>query len=686
MRFTAMSAALLGGAAMLSGCATPSPATDTVAATVTAPQPANAPRYGVFGFDTAGMDTGIAPGNDFYDFANGTWAKTTPIPADKSNYGLFNVLDDQARTQTRAILEEQKDIAGSKIGTAYATYLDQAAIDAKGLAPIQPWLTQIKAVGDKAGYAALVAEAQRSGVDGPIGTYVGIDDKNPTIYAVTLGQSGLGMPDRDYYLSTDAKQVETRAAYLAYLTKLLTLAGEANAAQRAAAILAFETDIARVHWTRTESRDSEKTYNKTSLADLTRAAPGFDFKRYFAAAGTPVDTLIVAQPSAIAGTAKLIAAAPMQVLQDQMIVRSLENFAGSLPSAIDQTVFAFSGTTLAGTPEQEPRWKRAVSFTNRALSDEVSKLYVDRHFPASTKAAADDLVKNVITAFDKRIDKLDWMDPATKVKAKAKLAAFTPKIGYPDQWRDYSSLEIRAGDAFGNALRANHWAYQDNISKLGQPIRKWEWGMTPMTVNAYANFGMVEIVFPAAILQPPFFDPNADPAINYGGIGAVIGHELSHHFDDQGSKYDLEGRLTTWWTPQDVERFKQRSQAVVAQYAAYDGMPGMKVNGELTLGENIADLAGLTMAYDAYIASLGGKPAPVIGGFTGDQRFHLGWAQLWRRKYRDAELRRRLLTDSHSPSVQRVAVVRNIDPWYAAFKVQPGTELYLAPKDRISIW
>ncbi|UZK70075.1 M13 family metallopeptidase [Sphingomonas sp. S1-29] len=687
MRITALSAALLAGAATLAGCATTTAsAPDTAAAQSPAAQPAAAPRYGAFGFDAAGMDQSVAPGDDFYEYANGGWGKATPIPADKSNYGLFNVLDDQAREQTRAILEEQKGIAGSKIGTAYATYLDQAAIDAKGLAPIQPWLTKIKTVRDKPGYAALVAEAQRNGVDGPIGTYVGIDDKNPTSYAVNMGQSGLGMPDRDYYLSADAKQVETRAAYLAYLTKLLTLAGEANPAQRAAAILAFETGIARVHWTRTESRDSEKTYNKTSLADLARTAPGFDFARYLQAAGTPVDTLIVAQPSAIAGTAKLIAATPIQVLQDQLIVRSLENFSGSLPSEIDRTVFAFTGTTLAGTPEQEPRWKRAVNFTNRALSDEVSKLYVDRHFPASTKAAADELVKNVIVAFDKRIDKLDWMDPATKVKAKAKLAAFTPKIGYPDQWRDYSSLDIRSGDAFGNALRANHWAYQDNISKLGQPIRKWEWGMTPMTVNAYANFGMVEIVFPAAILQPPFFDPNADPAVNYGGIGAVIGHELSHHFDDQGSKYDLEGRLTTWWTPQDVARFKQRSQAVVAQYAAYEGMPGVKVNGELTLGENIADLAGLTMAYDAYQASLGGKPAPVIEGFTGDQRFHLGWAQLWRRNYRDAELRRRLLTDPHSPSEQRVAVVRNLDPWYAAYDVKPGAQLYLAPKDRISIW
>jgi putative endopeptidase len=373
-------------------------------------------------------------------------------------------------------------------------------------------------------------------------------------------------------------------------------------------------------------------------------------------------------------------------LQDQLLIRSLESFASVLPSTIDAAVFGFRGTVLGGTPEQEERWKRGVSFTNAALSDEVSKLYVERHFPAETKAAADELVKNVIAAFDKRIDNLDWMAAETKVKAKAKLAAFTPKIGYPDRWRDYSNLTIAPGDAFGNAVRANNWSYDYNVGKLGQPIYKWEWGMTPMTVNAYANFGMVEIVFPAAILQPPFFDPNADPAINYGGIGAVIGHELSHHFDDQGSKYDLTGRLTTWWTPEDTARFQERAEALVAQYNAYEALPGMNVNGRLTLGENIADLAGLMMAYDAYRASLNGREAPVLEGLKGDQRFYLGWAQIWRRNYREAELRQRLLTDSHSPSVQRVAVVRNLDPWYAAYRVGADADLHLPPEWRVRIW
>lgn len=673
--------ALLAGTAMATGCAPVDQAAPRTAAA-----DARAPQYGSFGFDTAGMDRSVAPGDNFYDFANGTWAAKTPIPADKSNYGLFGVLDDLSRERTRAILEEEKARSGSKIGTAYATFIDQQAIDAKGLTPANAWIARIKGLRDKAAYAALTAEARRNGVGAPFSAYVGVDDKDPDRYIVNLSQSGLGMPDRDYYLSSDAKLVETRQAYRAYLAKLLTEAGEANAAARADALLAFETGLARVHWTRADSRDRDKRYNKMSVADLQRIAPGFDFAGHMRAGGLNVNELIVAQPSAITGSAKLIEATPIAVLQDHMLVRSLESLASVLPSNIDRTVFAFRGTALAGTPEQEPRWKRGVSFTNEALSDEVSKIYVERHFPAETKAAADELVKNVIAAFDKRIDKLDWMAPETRVKAKAKLAAFTPKIGYPDRWRDYSNLTITPGDAFGNALRANNWSYDYNVGKLGQPIYKWEWGMTPMTVNAYANFGMVEIVFPAAILQPPFFDPNADPAVNYGGIGAVIGHELSHHFDDQGSKYDLTGRLTTWWTPQDTARFQERAEALVAQYNAYEAMPGMNVNGRLTLGENIADLAGLMMAHDAYRATLGGREAPVIEGLSGDQRFYLGWAQIWRRSYREAELRQRLLTDSHSPSVQRVAVVRNLDPWYAAYDVGTDATLHLAPANRVRIW
>ncbi|WP_210358557.1 M13 family metallopeptidase [Sphingomonas beigongshangi] len=645
--------------------------------------PANAPQIGRFGFDEQGMDKSVAPGDDFYAFANGSWTRTTAIPADKASFGAFDTLADLSRDRTRTILEAAAKQRGSKIGTAYATYLDTATIDRKGLAPVQPWLTKIKAA-TRSNYAALLAEADRNGIGVPFGAGVGQDDKAPETYVVEMRQSGLGMPDRDYYL--DAKNAKEKAAYEAHIAKMFTLAGEPNAAARAKALVDFETQIAQVSWTRIDSRDATKTYNKMTVAQLAQSAPGFDFVTYLKGIGTPVDTLIVSQPSAIQGIARLVGAAPIAVLQDQLLLRTLDGYASVLPSAFDQEQFAFYGTTLSGTPQQEDRWKRAVGFTSGALSDDVSKLYVQRYFPPETKAAADQLVRNVIAAMGKRIDALQWMAPETKVKAHAKLAAFTPKIGYPDRWRDYAALKIVPGDAFGNAQRARQWAHDYNVQHLGKPLQRWEWGMTPMTVNAYANFGMVEIVFPAAILQPPFFDPKADPAVNYGGIGAVIGHELSHHFDDQGSKYDAHGQLTDWWMPEDVTRFKALTQQLVDQYDAYEPLPGMHVKGALTLGENTADLAGLSVAYDAYKASLGGKAAPVIDGYTADQRFYLGWAQVWRRNYREANLKQRLLTDPHAPSQQRAWVVRNLDPWYGAFNPAPTGKLVLPPEKRVRIW
>jgi putative endopeptidase len=500
-------------------------------------------------------------------------------------------------------------------------------------------------------------------------------------------QGGIGMPDRDYYLMTDARMQGVRAKYLAHMTKVLELAGEANAAARAKALLDFETEIAKVHWTQIDSRDATKTYNLMALDKLQTDAKGFDWATFLQGSGLSAATEVnVAQPSAVNGIARLLSRAPLQVLKDQLLIRSIDQYSAVLPKAFDDEAFSFYGTTLSGTPQQEERWKRAVTFTTGALADDVSQIYVARHFPPETKAAADQLVKNVVQAMGRRIDSLTWMAPQTKARAKAKLANFRTKIGYPSQWKDYSALEIRRDDPLGNAMRAAEWAHNDNITRLGEPIRRWEWGMTPMTINAYANFGMQEVVFPAAILQPPFFDPNADSAINYGGIGAVIGHEISHHFDDQGAKYDEYGRLNEWWTEADRKSFEAAGKALIAQYDAYQIFPDANVKGALTLGENIGDLAGLTIAHDAWMHSLNGAEAPVLDGFTGDQRFYLGWAQVWRRNYREANLRQRLITDPHSPSEQRAAVVRNLDPWYPAFNVQPGQKLYLAPDQRVRMW
>jgi putative endopeptidase len=682
---------LLAGTALLAGCVANEAVETVPVAVAEAPPPPVAPvpqpQIGDYGFDETGMDKSVLPGNSFYKFANGQWDARTEIPADKSNYGMFTVLDDLSRERTKTLIEESARDPNSRIGAVYASFMDEATVEAKGLAPFEPWLNQVRGITSKAQLPQMFAEARKMGIGTPFGGFVGQDDKAPDQYIFNFFQAGLGMPDRDYYLKPDAKLAETRAAYLKHITNMLALAGEKNAAARAKAIVNFETEIAKVSWSRIESRDATKTYNKMTLAELAQRAPGFDFPSLFKSSGAQgVESLVVAQPSAITGIARLIDRTPLAVVRDQLLIRSLDTYSDYLPKAFDQENFAFYGTVLNGTPEQEARWKRAVNFTVGVLQDDVSKLYVDRYFPPETKAAADKLVHNIIDAMGRRIDQLEWMTPETKVKAHAKLAAFTPKIGYPSQWRDMSGLVIDRNDLLGNAIRSNLFDYDYNITKLGKPIYRWEWGMTPMTINAYANFGMVEIVFPAAILQPPFFDPNADPAINYGGIGAVIGHELSHHFDDQGAKYDKSGRLSDWWTPADVAAFTSRLDKLGAQYDAYEPLPGMHVQGKLTMGENVADLAGVTVAYDAYRHSLGGQGAPVIDGTTGDQRFYLGWAQVWRRKYREANLRQRLLTDPHSPSEQRVAVVRNFDDWYRAYNVQPGQMLYLAPEARVRIW
>ena len=663
-------------------------ATQTPPAAAVGTPEASAPRpqYGTFGFDTAGMDNSVVPGNDFFDYANGTWLKNTPIPADKARYGMFNTLDDLSKTRTRGIIEEQTKNPNSKIGNAYLSFMDEAGVDAKGLKPFEPWLGRVRAVKTKAELTKLYADADRLSIPIPFRMFVGQDRKASDRYALNVIQGGIGMPDRDYYLSTDPKQVDTKAKYVQHLTNMLTLAGEPNAAARAQAILDFETKVAQVQWTRAESRDANKTYNKMTIAQVRKFAPGFDFPLLLKDAGTNVGYVVVAQPSAFKGISSLIASTPLPVLRDQMLVRSLDSYASYLPKKFDEENFSFYGTVLSGTPQQEPRWRRAVDFTVDTMGDDVSRLYVAKYFPPETKAAADKLVHNLIAAMDRRIDTLDWMSAATKAKAHAKLAAFTPQIGYPTQWRDMRGLTIDRADLLGNAMRSARFEYAYQVGKLGGPIRRWEWGMRPMTINAYSSPTMVEIVFPAAILQPPFFDPNADPAVNYGGIGAVIGHEMSHQFDDQGAKYDLHGNLVDWWTPADAKNFQSRLDQYDRQISSYEPLPGMHVNGKLTMGENVADLAGLTVAHDAYLASLNGAPPPVVGGMTADQRFYLGWAQVWRCKDREPALRQQLLTDPHSPCPVRTDVVRNMDAWYAAFGVKPGQALYLAPADRVRIW
>jgi putative endopeptidase len=655
---------------------------------------APAPAYGTYGFDTAGMDRSVTPGNDWGRFANGTYEDRLVIPDDKSTYGMFNVLRDLSQARTRGIVEATAASdapAGSearKIGDYYASFMDAAAIEAKGLTPLAPRLAAIAAIRDRDALAATLADLGREGVDMPVNLRLRQDLKNPDVISVYLGQGGLGMPDRDYYLDTkNAKFAEVRGKYQAYIAQMLTLGGVPDAAAKAAAIYALEAKLAAVQWSRVERRQVDKSYNPVATDALPAGYAGMPWTPYLTAAGVAATPrVIVTNPSAIAATAKLIASEPLDVWQAYLTFHTLHTWAPLLPARFVDARFAFSGTAVLGTPVNQERWKRGVDATEDALGEAVGKIYVAKYFTPDAKAKADDLVRNVIAAMDARLAKLTWMDPATKVEARAKLAVFTPKIGYPAKWRDYSALEIVRGDALGNAVRADRFEYDRNLAKLGKPIDRSEWGMTPMTVNAYANPTWNEIVFPAAILQPPFFDPNADPAVNYGGIGAVIGHEISHHFDDQGRKYDKRGTLADWWTPQDIARFKALTDKVVAQYSAYQPLPGLHVNGELTLGENMADLAGINVAYDAYHKSLNGRTPPVIDGTTGDQRFFLGFAQIWRQKYRDAALLQQTTTDPHTAGFLRPDVARNLDAWYAAFGAKPGETLYLAPEDRIKVW
>jgi predicted metalloendopeptidase len=647
------------------------------------------------GIDTQYIDKSVRAQDDFFQHLNGEWLKSAEIPADKARWGSFNKLADDALPQLRGIIEGlqgKKGLKGDeqKIAALYASYMDEARLEKNGIKPLSAELSRIRGLKDRNGLPALIAHFNKSGVVAPYGVFVMQDARASTQHAAYMGQSGLGLPDRDYYLKKDdAKMAATLAKYEQHVAKVLGLAGNKNAADMAKAVVALETSLAEAQWTRVMNRDPVKRYNKVEIAKLAELAPGYDWKAALGANGiaAKTDSIIVAQPSYMTAFAKLAESAPLESWKAYFEWHLLRDASPFLNKAFSDADFAFYRTVLTGATEQEPRWKRGVGVVEGAIGEGLGKLYVAQYFPAERKARMDELVKNVLVAYKQSIDGLDWMGPETRKQAQDKLSKFTPKIGYPNKWRDYSKLQVNAGDLVGNMRRAAEFAYNRNLAKLGNPVDREEWGMTPQTVNAYYRPTANEIVFPAAILQPPFFDMKADDAVNYGAIGAVIGHEISHGFDDSGSQFDGDGNLRNWWTDADRAAFKVKADAMVKQYGAYAPLPGYNVNGQLTLGENIADNSGLAIAYKAYKLSLGGKPAPVIDGLTGDQRFFMGFGQVWRSKSRDEETVRRIKTDSHSPGQFRAnGTVVNQPGFYEAFGVKEGDKMYVKPEDRIIIW
>ena len=650
------------------------------------------PHYGTWGYDETGRDAAVKPGDDFFKYASGSYLKTLEIPSDRSRFGNFDVLSDLSQRRVRGVLEaasaNRTAARGeeAQIGAYYRAFMDEKRIEALGPAPLKPDLDAIRAARTREDIAAVMGRAPKSLPNSIFAVFISADDKDPDHYAVGLSQGGLSLPDRDYYL--DAKFADKKAAYVAYVTKLLDMAGWSDPSASAKAVVAFETEIAEVSWTRAERRDPDKTYNPMTPAELAKNAPGFPWATFLRSADLGgIKRIVIAESTAIPKIAALFARTPVSTLQAWEAFTVVDNAAAYLPDRFVQARFDFRSKTLAGTPELTPRWKRAVNTVEGGMGEAVGRVYVSRYFTPEAKAKMEGLVADLRAAFKARIDRLDWMSPKTKAEAQAKLANYRIKIGYPSKWRDYSALRLREDDLVGNVIRSGafEWAYE--VGRLNKPVDREDWSMTPQTVNAYNNPVMVEVVFPAAILQPPFFDPSADPAINYGGIGGVIGHEMTHGFDDQGRKYSPMGKLDNWWTEDDAKRFEAEAKKLGVQYSAFEPLPGAKVNGELTMGENIADLGGLLLALDAYHRSLDGKPAPVIGGLTGDQRVFLGWAQVWRQKYRDDALRQQVVSDPHSPPEFRVnGVVRNIDAWYQAFDIKPGDKLYVAPADRVHIW
>lgn len=651
------------------------------------------------GLDVAGMDRDVKPGDDFYRFANGKWLATTEIPADRSSWTSFAILTEKANARTADIIRDASKSTSpeaKKVADYYAAFMDEKTIEERGMQPVTAELTQIYALADRSALARFLGSQMRADVD-PLnntefhtsrvfGLWVSPDFANPSVNVAYILQGGLGMPDRDNYALADEKSRALQQKYRDHIAAVLTLAGDTNAKARAASIYAFEEKIAAAHASRTDSSEVQRA-QRWRIAEFQENAPGFDWKQFFAGAGLADQQVAYAwQPHAVRGIAAIAAWEPLQTWKDYLAFHAIDRASPTLSKAFADEYFNFHGSAMTGATAQKERWKRGVEATNEALGMAVGRMYVERYFPPEAKDAAQKMVKQIVKAFGARVDRLAWMSPATKAKAKAKLGTLVVGIGYPDKWTDYSSLTVARDDAYGNAQRAELFAYRQSLAKLGKPVDKSEWWLTPQTVNAVNLPLQNALNFPAAILDTPFFDAKTDPAQNFGGIGTVIGHEISHSFDDQGALFDAQGRLANWWTDEDLEHFNAAAARLAAQYDAYEPLPGLHVNGKLTLGENIADVAGVAAAYDGYRSLYGGKEGPTVQGLKGDERFFLSFGQIWRAKRREQSLRNSLITDGHAPGAFRALTVRNIDAWYKVFDVKPQDKLYLAPKDRVRIW
>ncbi|TWU02415.1 M13 family metallopeptidase [Stieleria varia] len=648
----------------------------------------------VSGIDRALFSQAISPGENFYLYGNEKWLEETKIPGDKSNYGIFTVLDDETRQQVRELIESaaasdaEQGSAAQKVGDLYESVLNVEARNQAGIEPIRPMLEAVSKIESKEDLSSTMGQLRTRGIGGPVVPYISVDAKDSDSYTVYVTQSGLTMPDRDYYIVDEDRYKVLRDQMVQYATDMLAFADHPAPAKAAKAILELETQIAQIQWTKTQNRDPKATYNPHTAAEVDQMLGSLNWLRLAEQSNVGGrDKYVVRQPSFFTDMAKIFEETPLQTWKDYLTFHVLDDYASGLTETIEKRHFDFHETAISGIAEQQPMWKRGVDVTGEVLGELVGQLYVEKHFKPEAKQRMTELVDNLKRAFADRIRTRDWMGDGTKMQALEKLSKFNTKIGYPDEWKDYSKLQIDDGTLADHLIASAEFEYQRDVDRLGEPVDRNEWHMTPQTINAYYSPTMNEIVFPAAILQPPFFNMAADDAVNYGGIGAVIGHEISHGFDDKGSEYDGNGNLRMWWTEDDRKEFERRAEGLVGQFNKFEPEKGNFVNGELTLGENIGDLGGLSVAYEAYRLSLDGKEAPVIDGLTGDQRFFLGWSQIWRRLYRKPELLRRLIVDPHSPSEYRVnGIVRNMDAWYEAFGIKPEDKLYLAPEDRVRIW